>query len=153
MIGTSRPLEPADVLTHAWNSPSADGVHAHGTCESARDHGSGVKGWTLWAFADSKTRQGARSEIRDDWLCCVRDDLWSRGSVAMAVRGCAQVRTALDNSPVLFADVFCARRTACMHRRVVRRRVVGHPRSGCPLPNVAGDVVEAVPVWRKSLHR
>src|SRR5512133_1840359 len=79
--------------------------------------------------------------------------LSSRGSVAMAVRGCAQVRTALDTAPVLFADVFCASRTACMHRRVVRRRVVGHPRSGCPLPDVAGDVVEAVTVWRKSLHR
>ena len=63
------------------------------------------------------------------------------------------MRTALDNSPVLFADVFCARRTACMNRRVARRGVVGRPRSGRPLPDVAGDVVEAVPVWRKSFHR
>src|SRR4029450_3915342 len=79
--------------------------------------------------------------------------LSSRGSVAMAVRRCAQVRTALDNSPVLFADVFCARSTACMNRRVAPRCVVGPPRSGRPLPDIAGDVVEAVPVWRKSLHR
>ena len=30
---------------------------------------------SLRALAASKTRQGARSEIRDDWLCCVRHDL------------------------------------------------------------------------------
>ena len=40
-----------------------------------------------------------------------------------------------------------------MNRRVARRREVGRPRSGRPLPDIAGDVVEAVPVWRKSLHR
>ena len=79
--------------------------------------------------------------------------LSSRRSVAMAVRRCAQVRTALHNSPVLLADVFCARRTACMNRRVARRHVVGRPRSGRPLPDIAGDVVEAVPIWRESLHR
>jgi hypothetical protein len=79
--------------------------------------------------------------------------LSSRGPVAMAVRRCAQVRTALDNSPVLFADVLSAGRTACMNRRVGRRHVVGRPRSGRPLPDVAGHVVEAVPVWGKSLHR
>ena len=71
--------------------------------------------------------------------------LSSRGPVAMAVRRCAQVRTALDNPPVLFADVFYARHTARMNRRVARRCVVGRPRGGRPLPDIAGDVVEAVP--------
>jgi hypothetical protein len=93
MMGTSRPLEPAAFLTHAWNSPSADGVHAHGTRESARDHGSGVKGWTLWALADSKTRQGARSEIRDDWLCCVRHDLVEP---RVGIDGSTKVRTSAN---------------------------------------------------------
>jgi Uncharacterized oxidoreductase dhs-27 len=79
--------------------------------------------------------------------------LSSRGSVAMAVRRCAQVRTALDNSPVLLADVFRARGTAGMNRRADRRHVVGRPGSSRPLPDIAGDVVEAVPVWRKPLHR
>ena len=46
-----------------------------GPASRPEDHGSDVKGWTLWALAASKTRQGARSEIRDDWLCCVRHDL------------------------------------------------------------------------------
>ena len=76
MMRTSWPLEPAAFLTPAWNSPSAKGAHAPtGPASRPEDHGSDVKGWTLWALAASKTRQGARNEIRDDWLCCVRNDL------------------------------------------------------------------------------
>ena len=71
----SWPLEPAAFLTQAGNSPSAEGVHAHRPVSRPVDHGSDLRGWTLCALAASKTRQGARSEIRDDWLCCVRRDL------------------------------------------------------------------------------
>ena len=75
MMRTSWPLEPAAFLTQAWNSPSVEGVHAPPDLRVGKvDHGSDVKGSTLWALAASRTRQGARSEIRDDWLCCVRHD-------------------------------------------------------------------------------
>jgi hypothetical protein len=73
---TPWPLEPAAFLTQAWNSPSAKGV------QTARDLRVGQKmtgrmsrAGPCGALAGSKTRQGARSEIRDDWLCCVRHDL------------------------------------------------------------------------------
>jgi len=75
MMRTSWPLEQAAFLT-PWQLAFAEGVHAFtGPASRPEDHGSDVKGWTLWALADSKPRQGARSEIRDDWLCCVRHDL------------------------------------------------------------------------------
>ena len=125
----------------------------HETCESARDHGSDVKGWTLWRWLPR--RLGRKHAAKSEMTGCAAYamTLSSHRSGAMAVRRCAQVRTAFHNSPILFADVFSTRRTACMNRRVARRRGVGQPRSGRPPPDVAGDVVEAVPVWRKPLHR
>jgi hypothetical protein len=72
---TSWPAEPAAFLSQAWNSHRPRASKPTGSASRSADHGSDVKGWTLWALAALKTRQGARSEIRDDWLCCVRRDL------------------------------------------------------------------------------
>lgn len=72
---TSWLLEPAAFFDPGVQLAIGRASTPHGTCESASDHGSDVKGWSLWALAASKTRQGARSEIRDDWLCCVRHDI------------------------------------------------------------------------------
>src|SRR5215217_3310123 len=154
MMRTSWPLEPAAFLTQAWNSPSAEGVQAAldlRVGQKIADRISRAAPYERWLPRRLCREHAAKSEMTG--CAAYGMTLSSRGSVAMAVRRCAQVRTALDNSPILFADVFSARRTACMNRRVARRRVVGQPRSGRPLPDVAGDVVEAVPVSRKPLYR
>ena len=138
---TSWPREPAAFLTQAWNSHRPRASTPHRTCESASRSRIGCQGLGAcgrWLPRRLGREHAAKSEMTGCAAYAVT--LSSRGSVAMAVRRCAQVRTALDNSPVLFADVFCARRTACMNRRVARRRVVGRPRSSRPLPDIAGDV-------------
>ena len=105
---TSWPREPAAFLTQAWNSPSAEGVDPHLACESARRSRIGCQGLGAderWLPRRLGREHAAKSEMTGRAAYAVT--LSSRGSVAMAVRRCAQVRTALDNSPVLFADVFC----------------------------------------------
>jgi hypothetical protein len=143
MMRTSWPLEPAAFLTQAWNSPSAEGVQAARDLrvgQKIADRISRAAPYERWLPRRLCREHAAKSEMTG--CAAYGMTLSSRGSVAMAVRRCAQVRSALDNSPILFADVFSARRTACMNRRVARRRVVGQPRSGRQLPDVAGDVVE-----------
>src|SRR4051795_10814940 len=65
------------------------------------------------------------------------------------------MRAALDHPPGVLVELLGGRRTAA---RVIRRgvsRVVrgGRPGGGGPLPDVAGDVVEAVAVGREPLDR
>ncbi len=46
---TSWPREPAAFLTQAWNLPAVEGVHAPPDLRVGKvDHGSAVKGSTLW---------------------------------------------------------------------------------------------------------
>src|SRR3954447_11486939 len=81
--------------------------------------------------------------------------LASGGAVAHAVRRRAQVRAALDHPPGVLVELFWGRRAAA---RVIRRgvsRVVrgGRPGGGGPLPDLAGDVVQAEAVGREPLDR
>ena len=75
MMRTSWPLEPAAFFDPGVELAIGESVHAPRDLRVGERSRIGCEGLSLWALAASKTRQGARSEIRDDWLCCVRHDL------------------------------------------------------------------------------
>lgn len=92
MMRTSWPLEPAAFLTHAWNSPSAKGVQAARDLrvgQKITDRISRAAPYGQWLPRRLGREHAAKSEMTG--CAAYAMTLSSRGSVAMAVRRCAQV--------------------------------------------------------------